>query len=69
LDGTKPLNNLMKKKTPKRKPSVKVEQLEEPNFLFDEVEFVSLKFIGRFPLAWFFLRKAVESLIRGKVII
>jgi hypothetical protein len=24
---------------------------------------------GRFALAWFFLRKAVESLIRGKVII
>lgn len=61
---------MKKKTTPKRKPSAKTEQfIEEPNFLFDEVEFVSLKFSGRFVLAWMFLRKAVESLIKGKAVV
>lgn len=56
----------MKKKTPKRKPAIKPAELRDDQFLFDEVDFVALKFSGRFALAWFFIRKAFDSLIKGE---
>lgn len=56
----------MKKKTPKRKPAIKLKRPQETTFIFDEVDYESTNFLGRFELAWFFITKAFDSLTKGK---
>jgi hypothetical protein len=57
----------MKKKTPKRKPAIKPKRPhQETTFIFDEVDYESMNFWGRFVLAWFFITKAFDSLTKGK---